>query len=76
MQYHQLEPMGLAKPGKSHGLAGKGTGLACQEAAGQVFGVVWNRTDPVLRSKPGPLVGSPDPFLTLGKAILNTIYHS
>jgi hypothetical protein len=41
-----LEPTGLAKPGKPRGLSGTGPGLARQDAAGQVFGRVWNRTEP------------------------------
>jgi len=65
MQKRRLEPMGLAKPGETHGLTGTGPGLACQESAGRVFGWFWNRTDPFLRSKPGLLAGYPDPLLTL-----------
>ena len=57
--------MGLAKPGRTRGLMGTGTGLACQEALGRVIGWVWNRTEPFFRSKPGPLVGYPDPLLKL-----------
>jgi len=64
-QNRRLEPTGLAKPGETHGLTGTGPGLACQESAGRVFGRFWNRTDPFLRSKPGPLAGYPDPLLTL-----------
>jgi len=58
--------MGLATPGKTRGLTGMGTELACQEAPGRVFGRVWNRTKPVFGSKPGPLAGYPGPLLTLG----------
>jgi hypothetical protein len=47
----QLEPTGLAKPGKTHGLTGTGAGLACQDAAGQGFGHVWDRTEPFEGSK-------------------------
>jgi len=47
-------------------LTGTGTGLARQEALGQVVVRVWNRTKPFFRSKPGPLAGYPDPLLTLG----------
>jgi len=36
-----------------------------QDIAGRVFGRVWNRTEPIIRSKPGPLAGYPDPLLTL-----------
>jgi len=32
-----FEPTVLAKPGKTRRLTGTGTGLACQEAAGQVL---------------------------------------
>jgi len=61
----RLEPTGLAKPVETRGLTGTGPGLARQESPGRVFGSVWNRTDPFLRSKPGPLAGYPDPLLTL-----------
>jgi len=32
---------------------------------GRVFGLGWNRTEPFLRSEPGPLAGHPHPLLTL-----------
>jgi hypothetical protein len=32
--------------------------LAQQEAAGWVFGRVWNRTEPFLQSKPGPIANT------------------
>jgi len=57
--------MGGAKPGKTHGLAGTGPGLAHQDSAGLVFGQVWTQTNPFVRSKPGLLAGYPDLFLTL-----------
>lgn len=65
MQNWSLELTGLAKPGKPPRLMGIGPDLAPQEAACQVFGSVWNRTDALLRSNPKPLVGYPDPLLTL-----------
>jgi hypothetical protein len=64
-QNRRFDPTGLAKPGKTHQLTGTGTRLGHQESAGRVFGWVWNRTDPFLRSKPGPLAGYPDRLLTL-----------
>ena len=64
-QNRRLQPKGLAKPGETRGLTGTGPGLARQDSAGRVFGRFWNRTDPFLRSKPGPLAGYPDPLLTL-----------
>ena len=64
-QNRRLEPTGLPKPGEARGLTGTGPGLAHQESVGRVFGRFWNRTDPFLRSKPGPLAGYPDPLLTL-----------
>ena len=64
-QNRRLDPTGLAKPGEPRGLMGTGPGLARLESAGRVFGRFWNRTDPFLRSKPGPLAGYPDPLLTL-----------
>jgi len=57
--------MGLANPGRTCGLTGMGAGLACQGAAGQVFGRVWNWNDLISRSKPGWLAGYPDQLLTL-----------
>jgi len=66
-QNRRLEPTGLAKPGETRGLMGTGPGLARQESAGRVSGRFWNRTDPFLRSKPGPLAGYPDPLLTLAE---------
>jgi len=68
-QNRRLEPTGLAKPGESCGLMGTGPGLARQESAGWVFGQFWIRTNPFLRSKPGPLVGYPDPLLTIARTI-------
>ena len=65
MQNRRLDSTDLAKPGETRGLTGTGPGLARQESPGQVFGRVWNRTDPFLRSKPRPLAGHPDPLLTL-----------
>jgi len=64
-QNRRLEPTGLAKPGETHRLTGTGPGLARQDSAGRVFGRFWNRTDPFLRSIPGPLAAYPDPLLTL-----------
>jgi len=40
--------MPSAQPGKTHRLTGKGPGLPHQDAEGQVFGQVWNQTNPVL----------------------------
>jgi len=73
-QNWRLEPTGLAKPGDTRGLTGTGPGLAHQESAGWAFGRFWNRTDPLLRSKPGPLAGYPDPLLTL-RVIEHIIVH-
>jgi len=66
--------MGLAKPGKTRGLTGTGPDLAPPESAGRVFGRVWNRTDPFLQSKPGPLPGYPDPLLTLVEALQRNVF--
>jgi hypothetical protein len=57
--------MGLANPGKTHGLTGMGTGLAQQESPGRVFSRVWNRTESFIQSNPGPLASYQDPLLTL-----------
>jgi len=64
-QNQRSEPTGLAEPSKTHKLTGTGPGLAHQDPAGRVFGRFWNRTKLFFRSKPGPLVGYPDPLLTL-----------
>jgi len=64
-QNRRMEPTGVAKPGKTHELTCTGPGLTRQESVGRVFGRFSNRTDPFLRSKPGPLVGYLDPLLTL-----------
>jgi hypothetical protein len=61
----RLELPGVAKPGETHRLMGTDTGFARQEAAGQVFGQFWNRTEPFIRSNPRPLPCYPDPLLTL-----------
>jgi hypothetical protein len=61
---------GLAKPGKTRGLMGTGTGLAQQETAGQVFGRCGNRTAPFIWSKPGPLPGCPDPLQSVPTAMI------
>jgi len=37
----------------------------CQEKVGQVIGPVYNQTEQIIWSKPGPLAGIPDPLLTL-----------
>jgi hypothetical protein len=59
--------MGLAKPGATRRLMGKGPGLARIESVSWVFGLVWNRPDPFVRSKPGMLAGYQDLLLTLMK---------
>jgi hypothetical protein len=50
-----------------------GPGLARQDAAGRVFGRVWNRTELFQRSQPGLMAGYPDPLLTL--PIMNVDKH-
>jgi len=65
MQNLRLDPTGLAKPGETRGSMGTGPGVDHQEAAGQVFGQFWNRTEQFFRSKPGPLAGHLDLLLTL-----------
>ena len=61
----RLQPTGLAKHSKTHGITGMGKGLALQQAVGRVFGRFWKQTKPFIWSKPGPLAGYPDPLLTL-----------
>jgi hypothetical protein len=61
----RLELTGLGKFGKPLGLTDVGLGLDRQYGAGRVVGRVWNQTEPVLWSEPGPLTGYPYLFLTL-----------
>jgi len=42
-----------------------GPGLARQDAAGWVFGWFWNKTEPLMQSKPKLQAGYLDPLLTL-----------
>ena len=60
-QNRRLKPTGLAKSGETSGLMGTGPGLARQESAGWDFGRFLNRTDPFLRSKPGPVANTMSP---------------
>jgi len=68
-QNQRLKLTGVAKPGEIRRLTGTGLGLAHQESAGQVFGWVWNRTDPFWRTKSGLLARYPDPLLALVASI-------
>jgi len=68
----RLVPMGVAKPGETCTLMGTGPGLAHQESAAPDFGQVWNWTDLLSQSKPGPLAGYRDPLITLLLGNLNT----
>ena len=72
MQNWTLEPTGLAKQGKTRGLRGMAPGLPRHDSAGRVSGRVWNRANPFLRAKPGPLAGCPDPLQTLLNATMLT----
>ena len=65
MQNRTLEPTGVAKPSKTHGLTVTGPGLARQDSAGRVSGQVRNQSDPFLRAKPVSLAAYPDPLLTV-----------
>jgi len=65
MQNRRLDPTGLAKPGETRGLMGMRPNLERQEAAGGVSGRFWNQTEQFFQTKPGPLAGYPDPFLSL-----------
>jgi len=65
MRNWRLEPTGLGKPVETRGFMGTGPDLALQESEGRVVWRVWSQTDPFLQSKPGPLVGYPDPLPTL-----------
>ena len=70
----RLELTGLPKPDETHGWTGPD--LADQESAAWVFGRVWDRTDSLLRSKPGPLAGYPDPLLTPAPATILASYNT
>lgn len=59
------EPTGLAKLGIPCVLMGTDTGLAHQQAAGQVVVGFWNQTEQFIRSKSRPLAGYPGPLETL-----------
>jgi hypothetical protein len=61
----RLQLKGLAKPGKTCVFTGTGMDLARQEAMGWVVRQLWNLTERFIQSNPGPLVGYPDPLLTL-----------
>jgi hypothetical protein len=58
MWNRRFNPMGLGKSSETRRLIGMGHGFARQQSAGQVFGRIWNNTDPVLRSKPGPVANA------------------
>jgi len=60
-----LEPTVLATPGKPHRLTRTGLGLGSHKAARQVFGRVWNLTEPLLQFICWSLAGNPDALLTL-----------
>ena len=74
-QNQWLELMGLAKSGETRGLMGTGPGLARQESAGRVSGLVWNRTHLFFLSKPRPLAGYLDPLLTLHPRYTKNSYN-
>jgi hypothetical protein len=57
MYNRRLEPMGLDIRGEFCRLKGTDVGLDCHESAGWVFGLVWQRINPFLRSQSGPLAG-------------------
>jgi hypothetical protein len=59
------EQTSLAKPGKTRGLKGTGTGVARQAAPGRIVGRLWSQTKPYCQFKPGPLAGYPDLLPTL-----------
>jgi hypothetical protein len=65
--------MGIAKPGKTHGLTGTGPDLARQDGLGCVFGHFWNLTKSFLWSKPGQLAGYPDMMLIPAMSWLPTL---
>jgi len=65
MQNRTLQPMGLAKPGKTRRLTVTCPGLACQYSVGPVSARVWNRRDTFLQAKPRPRAGYLDQLLTL-----------
>jgi len=64
-QNWRLEPAGLAKPGETHMLTSTDPGLAHEDTPDRDLVLFWNRTELFSQSRPGPLAGYPDPFLTL-----------
>jgi len=58
MQNRRLEPMGLATPGESSELTGRGLGVADSESAGRDCGRVWDQTDQLLGSKSEPVANT------------------
>jgi len=73
MQNRRLEPIGIAKRGKTRRLTGTGPDLAHQLSARRGFGQVWNLTNLFLRSKPRLLGRYPDPLLTLHTALVKPV---
>ena len=67
MQNQRFELTGVFKPGETCRFKGIDPGLARQESAGGIFGLVWNLTNPFLRSKPRLLAGYLDPLAILYK---------
>jgi hypothetical protein len=55
-----LKPTGLAILCEIRELTGTGPGFDCQEAAGQVFGMVWYQTQRFFWLKPALLAGYMD----------------
>jgi len=61
----EIGPDGSSQTRRNPRVDGYGSGFGPPRVSGSGFGRVWNRTDPFLQSKPGPLAGYPDPLLTL-----------
>jgi len=67
------ELTGLVDHRETRWLPSKRTLSARQDAAGRVFGPVWNSADLFLQSKPRSLAGYQDPLLTL--ILSQSVYH-
>jgi len=61
----KMEPWFISNPAKNQQFDVQSWIKHRQETAGRVFVWVYNQTKLYLRSKPGPLVSSPDPLVTL-----------
>jgi len=67
----QLEPLSTSNPAKYPRFNVRSGWQPQQDKVGLLFGWVWIRMEPVIRSKPGLLAGYLDPLLTLCTDLLD-----